>query len=211
MLVHARDINLTDTHGRTYGRAYVYAEPQSGGTTWQGWIEFTSENEEDRPAQTDRETTQSTLEGVAYWASGLETTYLQGALNRAVHRGSDLRSAAPPPEPLLARAAEFRLVSLDPDVPFRLMATRTLVPGARRYIHNGGVIVYHGARRDARGATAGVYEFSAQFGSDAAAALMANRMWSDLLGLGARLEIGGVEVPLDHVAIRDAILSAALV
>jgi hypothetical protein len=33
--------------------------------------------------QTERETTQSSAEQVAYWASGLEPTYLEGALARA--------------------------------------------------------------------------------------------------------------------------------
>jgi hypothetical protein len=207
MLVHARDINLSDATGRTYGRAYVYAETQPGGT-WQGWIEFTSDDG-DRAVQTERETTQSTLEGVAYWATGLETTFLKGALDRAVHRGrSEPVRTSPPPSPILAREVDFRLITIDPDVPFRLMGTRTLVPGMRRYIHNGGVIVYRGPLRDAGGSAPGLYEFSAQFGSDTAAALMANRMWSDLLGLGARLEIGGIEVPLDHIAIKEAMLGA---
>jgi len=49
---------------------------------WEGWIEF-------RPVgsgptlRTDRETTQPDREALAYWASGLETLYFDGALARA--------------------------------------------------------------------------------------------------------------------------------
>jgi hypothetical protein len=208
MLVHARDINLTDVNGRSYGRAYVHAESQPGGT-WQGWIEFASD-ERDQPMHTERETTQSTLEGVAYWATGLETTYLKGALDRAVRRGKTTPRAVPAAPSSAARAVDFRLITFDPDIPFRVMAVRTLVPGTRRYIHNGGVIVYLGPLREPRGGVPGIFEFSAQFGSDTAAALMANRMWSELLGLGVRLEIGGADVPLDHTAIKEAMLLATI-
>lgn len=50
--------------------------------TWEGWLEFT-------PPQgvpvlrTGRETTQPDREALAYWASGLEPVYLDGALTRA--------------------------------------------------------------------------------------------------------------------------------
>jgi hypothetical protein len=207
MLVHAREIDVADVNGQAYNRAYVHAELQTGGT-WQGWIEFVSEDR-GRRLRTERETTQSTLEGVAYWATGLEATYFQGALDRAIQRGRPPRAPqAPEPAAPLVQEVDFRLITHDPDVPFRLMGTRTLLPGARRYIHSGGALVFRGPLRDARGSRPGVYAFSVQFGSESAAALVANRMWTDLLGLGARLEIGGEEIPLDHTAIREALLGA---
>ena len=52
------------------------------GTIWEGWIEFQS----DRGTwhRTPRETTQPDLAAVHYWAGGLSTTYLEGALQRAL-------------------------------------------------------------------------------------------------------------------------------
>src|SRR5687768_15151376 len=80
-VVHERSLELTDGKGTVYAHLLVWAEPQPGGT-WQGWIEFFTSDRKGR-VSTDRETTQSTLEGVAYWATGLQPTYLEGALERA--------------------------------------------------------------------------------------------------------------------------------
>jgi hypothetical protein len=64
---------------RAFGRS-------RGDGTWEGWIEFTADGSND-VLRTGQETTQSSREGVAYWASGLEATYLEGAFDRA-RRGS---------------------------------------------------------------------------------------------------------------------------
>jgi hypothetical protein len=50
--------------------------------TWEGWIEFVAVGAA-IVLRTDQETTQSNREGVAYWASGLGTAYLEGAFARA--------------------------------------------------------------------------------------------------------------------------------
>jgi hypothetical protein len=63
---------------RAYGRARVDG-------TWEGWLEFESPRAADT-LRTGQETTQSSREGVAYWASGLEVTYLAGAFERARRR-----------------------------------------------------------------------------------------------------------------------------
>lgn len=49
--------------------------------TWIGWLEFS--NPMRGTLRTERETTQSNAEGLAYWATGLEPIYLEGALRRA--------------------------------------------------------------------------------------------------------------------------------
>jgi hypothetical protein len=54
----------------------------------------------------------------------------------------------------------------------------------------------------------GAYDFVAQFGSENAAGLMANTLWNDLHGLGARLLVEGREVALTNAAIKDALLAA---
>ena len=76
--VHERVVILQDVRGRRFDLARVYAAEQKDGT-WQGFIEFRSA--EGEIVRTDRETTQSNLNGVAYWA-----VFLEGALNRAVER-----------------------------------------------------------------------------------------------------------------------------
>jgi hypothetical protein len=72
---------LTDNNGITY-EVYAYGEPRAGGT-WEGWLEF-HPLESTRPAlRTERETTQPDRAALAYWASGLEALYFEGALARA--------------------------------------------------------------------------------------------------------------------------------
>lgn len=64
-------------------RAYGQAR-QDG--TWEGWLEFVGDGAA-AVLRTDQETTQSNREGVAYWASGLEPTYLEGAFARVRRNG----------------------------------------------------------------------------------------------------------------------------
>jgi hypothetical protein len=71
---------LRDSRGAEYA-AHAYGEAREGGS-WEGWLEFV-------PAaggaalRTGRETTQPDRDALAYWASGLEPVYLEGALARA--------------------------------------------------------------------------------------------------------------------------------
>ena len=51
--------------------------------TWEGWIEFHPSGGSGRVLRTDRETTQPDRDALAYWASGLEPLYFEGALGRA--------------------------------------------------------------------------------------------------------------------------------
>lgn len=50
--------------------------------TWIGWIRFDSADGSES-LTTERETTQPNREDLAYWASGLTYSYLEGALARA--------------------------------------------------------------------------------------------------------------------------------
>jgi hypothetical protein len=206
-LVHDHTVDLVAEDGTGYDRVFVYAEPQSGGT-WQAWLEFVSRDGE-RVLQTDRETTQSSLEGVAYWATGLQATYFEGALDRALRRTAEPTSRSVPTSPGQGGGViTLRVIAVDPEVPFQVMGTRTLLPGLRRHIHNGGVLLYRGSARPPSRGEAAVYEFVAQFGSDNAAAILANRLWSDLHGLAATLEIDGAVVEIQNGAIKDALLAA---
>jgi len=49
--------------------------------TWVGWLEF-ADPATGRVRRTDRETTQPNRAAVAYWASGVQPTYLRGAFDR---------------------------------------------------------------------------------------------------------------------------------
>jgi hypothetical protein len=73
----------------------VYAATHTPGR-WDGWFVFFPLRG-GRELATDRETTQSSLAAVTYWASGISTTYLEGALQRA---------RAMLPEARLARRAQ---------------------------------------------------------------------------------------------------------
>ena len=209
-LVHERLLPLlVDAEGRIYNRAFVYAEMQSGGT-WRGSIEFVSDDGE-KVLGTGQETTQSTVEDVAYWATGLELVYFEGAFRRALNRADPDRAGAPL-IPATGRPSggpvPFTIESLDPEVPLLVMASRTLVPGLRRAIHNGGVLVYRGTSTSRRADRPDAYEFVAQFATENAAALLANTLWTELHGRVAVLVIDGVEVPIQNAAIKEALTAA---
>jgi len=63
-------------------RTLAYGELRSDGN-WEGWLEFRPTNTVDLPLRTGRETTQPDRNALAYWASGLEQIYIEGALARA--------------------------------------------------------------------------------------------------------------------------------
>jgi hypothetical protein len=62
----------------------VYGQPRTDGT-WIGWLEFVAVGVA-RVLRTGTETTQPNRAALAYWASGLEPTYLEGAFARAGRR-----------------------------------------------------------------------------------------------------------------------------
>lgn len=67
------------------GTAYVlraWGEAREGGT-WEGWLEFVPADGSGPALRTPRETTQPNRDAVAYWASGLEPVYFEGAFDRA--------------------------------------------------------------------------------------------------------------------------------
>jgi hypothetical protein len=58
---------------------------EAEGGVWYGWLDFVPVNG-DSVLATDRETTQPSREALAYWATGLEEIYLEGAFERARRR-----------------------------------------------------------------------------------------------------------------------------
>jgi hypothetical protein len=82
-IVHERLLSLAGAHGKSYAWVRTYASATPAGT-WEGHLEFLTDTGE--RVVTQRETTQSKLEDVAYWAAELESVYLEGALRRALDR-----------------------------------------------------------------------------------------------------------------------------
>jgi hypothetical protein len=74
--------------------AQVCARPD--GHMWEGWIEFIADDGTD-VRRTARETTQPDFHAVAYWASGLSGTYLEGALARTLAKPTLTTHAAAAP------------------------------------------------------------------------------------------------------------------
>jgi hypothetical protein len=90
------DGSVTGSDGRSYIARACGRGTESG--SWEGWIEFTPDDGS-TPLRTSRETTQPNRTDLAYWAGGLRTTYLEGALGRA------LAPRTPPPDPPVERPA----------------------------------------------------------------------------------------------------------
>ena len=63
---------------------------------WEGWIEFLPVGGGE-PIESGRETTQPNRTDAEYWASGLATVYLEGALERALHPATKVGVPAPEP------------------------------------------------------------------------------------------------------------------
>lgn len=88
--------------GVTYA-AQVAARAE--GHLWEAWIEFLP-TDGGGARRTPRETTQPDREAVAYWATGLSATYLEGAFART--RSTPPRPAAPEPAPAFDAPAASR-------------------------------------------------------------------------------------------------------
>jgi hypothetical protein len=87
---------LTDRDGNVYLAKACGREREDG--TWEGWLEFTAIEgpNADEVWRTGRETTQPNRTDLVYWASGLSSVFLDGALKRAMM----------PPVHVVARAPE---------------------------------------------------------------------------------------------------------
>jgi len=207
-LVHEHIINIVDAAGTPYDRALVYAEPEPDGM-WRGFLEFVSADGE-QVVRTGAETTQVTRRDVADWAAGLEPVYIEGAFERALRGTGEIAAV-----PLDTDVSEIESMPLtietdDAEIPMRLMASLTLVPGMRRRVVDGAVLIYEASSvTDAD--EPGLYDFVAQLETDAAAEILADTLWSVLHGADVVLTIDGVDVPVRRSAIAEALLGAHVV
>jgi len=80
-LIHEYEARFRDGEGTLYlMRAYGQERPDG---TWAGWLEFVPALGDGKPLTTGQETSQPNREALAYWASGLEPVYFEGAFARA--------------------------------------------------------------------------------------------------------------------------------
>ena len=116
-LLQTFDAPFTGPEGELYDvQLYGRSRP---GDTWQGWIVFA--RRDGTTYATDVETTQSSADGVLYWASGLSSTFFDGAFERARRAHRTTRSTVSVPPPLRdasAYAATYleRLTTLERDI-----------------------------------------------------------------------------------------------
>lgn len=87
-LIHEFTSEITDADGHVY-MARAIGRPRKDRTVWEGWLEFTPVGGRGIIRRSQIETTQPNREALAYWASGVEPVYLEGALERAISWRSD--------------------------------------------------------------------------------------------------------------------------
>lgn len=89
-LLHTYPEVVHDPEGRGYAASAHAVERMDG--MWDAWLEFRGVGR-DVVLRTPRESQQPSLRGVLYWVSGLQPSYLDGALLRATRtRLTELRS-----------------------------------------------------------------------------------------------------------------------
>jgi hypothetical protein len=98
-------------HAHACGR-----EAKDGTGRWEGWIEFIPANGGKR-LRTQRETTQPNRKDTAYWATGLSSVYLQGALDRTLDPGPVVATPVEKDEPAFDGPAPSGAVPLEPTIP----------------------------------------------------------------------------------------------
>jgi hypothetical protein len=90
-LIHEFVSEITDADGHVY-TARALGRQRKGRTVWEGWLEFAPIGGRGIVRRSQVETTQPNREALAYWASGIEPVYLEGALERAIASRSDRRA-----------------------------------------------------------------------------------------------------------------------
>ena len=103
--------------------------------------------------------------------------------------------------------AAISIASIDRTIPRRLMGAGAQ-PGASREIHNAGLLLFQGTSAGVVGAL-NQHRFLVEFGTENAAAAVANWLWSSLHGRATTLSIGDVDVPIQNGAIKRALIAAA--
>jgi len=89
-LIHEFARHVRDADGHLY-KARAFGRQRSD-RTWIGWLEFSPRGSGGIVRRTRRETTQPSRDALRYWATGLQPTYLEGALVRAIQDANEDRA-----------------------------------------------------------------------------------------------------------------------
>ena len=89
--IHEFTSEIADADGHLY-TARVMGRQRRARTVWEGWLEFAPVGGRGIVRRSQVETTQPSREALAYWATGIESVYLEGALERAIASRSDRRT-----------------------------------------------------------------------------------------------------------------------
>ena len=92
-LIHEFTSEIADADGHLY-TARAMGRQRKGRTVWEGWFEFAPVGGRGIIRRSPVETTQPNREALAYWASGIEPVYLEGALERAIASRSERRAGS---------------------------------------------------------------------------------------------------------------------
>jgi hypothetical protein len=87
-LIHEFTVAIADADGHAYTARAMGRRPH-GRTVWEGWLEFAPLGGRGIVRRSPVETTQPNRDALAYWASGVEPVYLEGALERAIASRAD--------------------------------------------------------------------------------------------------------------------------
>jgi hypothetical protein len=90
-LIHTYVSQIADADGHLYA-ARAMGRQRKGRTVWEGWLEFAPVGGRGIVRRSQIETTQPNREALAYWATGIEPVYLEGALERAIASRSERRA-----------------------------------------------------------------------------------------------------------------------
>jgi hypothetical protein len=90
-LIHEFASEIADADGHSY-TARAMGRQRKGQTVWEGRLEFTPLGGRGMVRRSEVETTQPNREALAYWASGVEPVYLEGALERAIASRAERRA-----------------------------------------------------------------------------------------------------------------------
>ena len=102
---------------------------------------------------------------------------------------------------------QLEIVTYDAALVALLAGPSGLVEGAAHAVTSAALLVYEGRARDEGGTPS--HLFRLEFGTPNVAATAANWLWSQLQGHGVAVRVAGLEVPLHHAALKDALLDAA--
>jgi hypothetical protein len=104
--------------------------------------------------------------------------------------------------------AAISIATIDSSILRRLIGAGP-TPGVSREIHNAGVLRFEGSSPSGDGPL-DHHRFVVEFGTENAAAALANWLWSTLHGHASTLRIGDDEVPIQNGAIKRALIAASL-